>query len=37
VSEKELKDKIIIGELRNVDKPEFTTEWCKLIDTQFAE
>ncbi len=30
-------DKIVIGELKNVDKIEFTAEWAKLVDKHFVE
>jgi 2-oxoglutarate ferredoxin oxidoreductase subunit beta len=35
--EKQKCDKIVIGELRNVEKPEFTAEWGKLVDQVFVE
>jgi 2-oxoglutarate ferredoxin oxidoreductase subunit beta len=31
------KEKMVIGELKKVDKPEFTVEWAKLVDRQFVE
>ena len=33
MSEEELQDKIITGVLHNVDKPEFTEQYQKLIDS----
>ncbi|HUU47082.1 MAG TPA: thiamine pyrophosphate-dependent enzyme [Acidobacteriota bacterium] len=30
-------DKIVIGELRNEPKPEFTAEWTRLVDGLFVE
>ena len=35
--EKQKCDKIVIGELRDVEKPEFTAEWGKLVDKVFVE
>jgi 2-oxoglutarate ferredoxin oxidoreductase subunit beta len=35
--EKQKCDKIVIGELLNVEKPEFTAEWGKLVDKVFVE
>ncbi len=35
--EKQACDKIVIGELANFNKPEFTAEWGKLVDRQFVE
>lgn len=36
--EEKLKcDKIVIGELRNVEKPEFAAEWFKLVDEVYVE
>jgi 2-oxoglutarate ferredoxin oxidoreductase subunit beta len=35
--EKQACDKIVVGELRNVEKPEFTAEWSKLVDQQFVK
>lgn len=35
--EKQKCDKIVIGELRNVEKPEFTAEWAKLVDRHFVK
>jgi len=29
-------DKIVIGELRNIEKPEFTAEWAKLVDRHYV-
>ena len=33
MSEEELQDKIVTGVLHNVDKPEFTEQYQKLIDS----
>lgn len=30
-------NKIVIGELRDIEKPEFTAEWGKLVDKVFVE
>jgi 2-oxoglutarate ferredoxin oxidoreductase subunit beta len=30
-------DKVVIGELRNEPKPEFTAEWAKLVDRLFVK
>lgn len=35
--EKHNCNKIVIGELRNIEKPEFTAEWDKLVDKLFVE
>lgn len=35
--EKRSCEKIIIGELSNIEKPEFTAEWAKLVDKYFVE
>ncbi len=29
--------KIVIGELRNIEKPEFTAEWSKLVEQHYME
>jgi 2-oxoglutarate ferredoxin oxidoreductase subunit beta len=34
--DKKACDKIVIGELRNVERREFTAEWAKLIDQHYA-
>jgi len=30
-------DKIVIGKLRDLDKPEFTAEWSRLVDKHFVQ